>query len=320
MKEYASITYTDSRGNVFDLMAQDIRWINSATGFHEYEWVPESTTRRFGERLRAWSKKAKEFTVTLIFEGSEDDRANMLNTFHDALEYDIINFVPGVLQWEEYSIKCYGRSSKTSPVSKSELAGATANEVIFYAPNPFWTKMLEYKEYDAQDNNHIDSYIIDGATPLSANWLSDTIISLPISSQSIFQKDSDTRNRNDVPYHQTVYLCDYSVTDNYVTFRFESTITNDSTTDSITYRTIRYGIGMPISQSTSAQDRTLGPGARMKWAPTNQNQTVERGDYDQTKTYKVTYGFGTSDYINFQVVIPGKWNYEAGDPLIPQVG
>lgn len=173
MKEYAEITYTDSRGNVFDLMARDIHWINSVTGFHEYEWEPEATQKRFGERLRSWKKKAREFTVTLIFQGTDNERAQMLNDFHEALEYDIFKFSPGVLKWEEYSIKCFGRSSKTSPVNSNEYALATANEVIFYASNPFWTKLLEFKTYSDSDNNHRDAYINGLGTPYTRNWFLD---------------------------------------------------------------------------------------------------------------------------------------------------
>lgn len=172
MKEFATITYTDSRGNIFDLMAHDVRWLSSAEGFHSYEWEPEVSERRFGDRLRAWKKDAKRLTLTFIFTGSDDERARMLNEFHDALEYDITVASPGTLTWEEYSIKGFGISSKTSPISRSEMFNATGNEITFYCPNPFWIKTLEYKEYAESDSQYIDAYIVAGATAYSVGWLS----------------------------------------------------------------------------------------------------------------------------------------------------
>ena len=191
MKDYASITYTDSRGNVFDLMAHDIHWINTAEGFHSYEWEPESTDRRFGERLRAWKKSKKELSITLVVSGTEYERAHFLNELHDAFEYDITVFEPGTITWEEYFIKAYCISSSTSPVSKSDYAMATANELTFYCANPFWTKMLEYKEYLPTDTQRIDAYVV-GLIPYSSTWLSETPSGEPLSPQRNFIYDVKT--------------------------------------------------------------------------------------------------------------------------------
>ena len=186
MKDFATITYTDSRGNVFDLMAHDIHWINSADGFHSYEWEPESTEKRFGEKLRSWKKKAKNLNMTIIFYGSDNERVKMLNEFHDSLEYDITKFSPGTITWEEYSIQGYCISSKTAPVSKSELFNATGNEITFYCPNPFWVKMLEYKEYASTDSQYIDVYIVPGSIPYTAGWFSEEEHGTPLTPQANF--------------------------------------------------------------------------------------------------------------------------------------
>lgn len=185
MKEFASIKYTDSRGNVFDLMAHDVRWINSAEGFHSYEWEPEVSERRFGDRFRAWKKDAKELDLTIIFNGPYRQRAQMLNEFHDALEYDITVASPGIITWEEYSIKGYCISSKTVPVDPTELLDATGNEIKFYCPDPFWVKMLEYKEYKPSDSPYIDVYIV-GPTPYAESWFSEEEHGAPLTPQSNF--------------------------------------------------------------------------------------------------------------------------------------
>ena len=185
MKDFASITYTDSRGNVFDLMAHDIRWINSEEGFHSYEWEPEATERRFGDRFRAWKKKAKELTFTIIFQGSDSERANLLNEFHDALEYDITVASPGTITWEDYSIKGYCTSSKVGPIEESDLIDATGNEITFYCPNPFWVKMLEYKEYKQNDSQDINVYIV-GPNSYADNWFSEEEHGAPLIPQANF--------------------------------------------------------------------------------------------------------------------------------------
>ena len=144
----ANVVYEDSRGNSFDLMVKDTMRIKTAS-FHEYEWTKEVTDKRFGERLRAWGKDAKQYPVTILFEGS--NREELLNTFHDALEYDLINMSPGTLHWNDYYIECYGISSKTYPDSNDKLA--TANDVVFYCPSPWWKTVFFNATISPEDSS-----------------------------------------------------------------------------------------------------------------------------------------------------------------------
>jgi len=152
MRGKANISYTDSRGNVFDLMIDSFRRITTAN-FHNYSWQKESTETRFGEKLRAWKKAAAQYDVTIYFDG--DKKEKHLNDFHDALEYDIVYNQPGTLTWEDYSIECYGISSKTYPAADA-VNSPTANDVTFYCPSPWWTKTSLITSYDIGNIDDID--------------------------------------------------------------------------------------------------------------------------------------------------------------------
>lgn len=168
MKKQADISYTDSRGNVFDLMVDDVRRITSAN-FHKYEWQKEVTEKRFGEILRGWKKTSPEYEVVILFTGTEEQRVNALNSFHDALEFDIKNATPGTLKWNDYYIKAFGVSSITEPAQ--DYADATANQINFYCPDPWWKKVTQYSFVDLLPEE-IEAYILDGSEEFSRNWLS----------------------------------------------------------------------------------------------------------------------------------------------------
>lgn len=155
MREKANISYVDSRGNIYDLMVDGLRRINKAN-FHEYSWTADSTESRFGEVVRAWKKEAARYAVTIYFEGN--NREKLLNDFHESLEYDIVNDEPGTLIWNEYSINCYGISSKTYPAEES-VNTYTANDVTFYCPKPWWTKVTSYYSFGSNDMRIQDVYI-----------------------------------------------------------------------------------------------------------------------------------------------------------------
>lgn len=172
MRGKALITYTDSRDNVFDLMTDGVRRINKAS-FHEYSWDKDVTDTRFGEKLRAWKKSAAQYSVTIYFDG--DKREKNLNEFHDALEYDIINNEPGTLRWEDYTIECFGISSKTYP-AEEKFGSATANDVVFYCPYPFWKKTQLFRSYRTTDRPEMDVYLVSDNPFTFTNAQGQTVI------------------------------------------------------------------------------------------------------------------------------------------------
>lgn len=155
MKGKAAISYTDSRGNVFDLMSDGIRRVKSAS-FHEFSWDREVGSKRFGEKIYAFKKSAAQYSATIYFDGPE--REKNLNSFHDAIEYDIIRNEPGTLRWEDYTIECFVVQSKTYPADE-KFGAPAANDVVFYCPDPFWKKVQSYSSYTANDRPVIEVYM-----------------------------------------------------------------------------------------------------------------------------------------------------------------
>lgn len=177
MSEYANITYTDSLGNEYDLMVDNFRRIYSAN-FHNYSWTKETSKTRFGEKIRSWGKDAQQYQVTILFD-SGSPRAQMLNNFHDSLEYDIVNNTPGILTWDDYYIPCYGISSKTYP-AETKTNADTANDVTFYCPSPWWYKVTLFQSYVPNENINVSVYTRN-VTPFTREWLSLTPNGDPIS-------------------------------------------------------------------------------------------------------------------------------------------
>lgn len=180
-KQKADITYTDSRGNVWDLMVDEISEMPegrkyagriTSANFHTYQWQKEATEKRFGEELRAWKKDAKTFEVVSIFQGDESLRAVALNSFHDALEYDIKNFEPGHLRWEDYTIDVYGIEVTTEP--SDEFINTTANKIVFYAPNPVWYKINDTFHFDSRNAAIKLAFIRTYGSEFLSTWLSET--------------------------------------------------------------------------------------------------------------------------------------------------
>lgn len=170
----AYVSYTDSRGNIFDLMVDDSKRIQTAN-FHEYSWDKDVIESQFGEKLKAWKKDALNLEVTIIFDGL--DREKDLNDFHDALEYDIFNNSPGRLRWgsetNNYYIDCYGISSKTYP-TEEKTNTSTSNDVTFYCPSPWWKKETVLSSFSRFSLEEQKVYIVPSATPFSSGWLSTT--------------------------------------------------------------------------------------------------------------------------------------------------
>lgn len=132
---------------IFDLMIDDFR-IKEAN-FHTFEWQKTATEKRYGESVKAFTKQAATYETTLMLQGSEQYRKDILNKFHNAIEADVINGSPGRIYWEGYYIECYILSSETSP-EEGQSPFVTNNKLSIYCPYPFWTKLVD-TDYHAKD-------------------------------------------------------------------------------------------------------------------------------------------------------------------------
>ena len=132
---------------IFDLMIDDFR-IKEAN-FHTFEWQKTATEKRYGESVKAFTKQAATYETTLMLQGSEQYRKDILNKFHNAIEADVINSSPGRIYWEGYYIECYILSSETTP-AEGQSPFVTDNKLSIYCPYPFWTKLVD-TDYHAKD-------------------------------------------------------------------------------------------------------------------------------------------------------------------------
>ena len=128
------LTYTNSKGDTFDLLSNGLRVKDG--NFHNYAWQPQTVSALLGESVKGFGKKALHYSTTLAFRGSDQQRRADLNAFRAATETDIISMTPGKLQWQEDYIQCYIVASSTYP--SDDTPTMTLDEVDIYAPYPFW--------------------------------------------------------------------------------------------------------------------------------------------------------------------------------------
>ena len=130
-----NITYTSSDGTEFDLMA-DMSFRLKKAQFHNFEFQPDVTALQFGERVERWRQGAATYAAQILFKGPRSARMAALDTFHKAIERDIICKSPGILTWGNSYISAYIRSSGTYPGESNDTE--TYNDVEIYCPSPAW--------------------------------------------------------------------------------------------------------------------------------------------------------------------------------------
>ena len=130
-----NLQYKASSGNVYNLKADGIR--TKEANYHAWSWGVNGTTLQFGNRISDFTRKPAQYETRLILSGSYAQRKQMLETLHDDFELDVRNKTPGRVIWGDYYLDCYVTDSSTFPDENSVW---TDNDVVFYAPYPFWIK------------------------------------------------------------------------------------------------------------------------------------------------------------------------------------
>lgn len=154
MAEIIDVTYTASDSTVFHLQAEKLTRIKTAN-FHNWTYEPETMDRRFGGRVIGWKKFPAAYQTQLYFGGAIEDRKELIDRFHTKIERDIRALKPGRVQWLNWYIDCYIRSSSTYP----DDSGYTVNDIEIYVPHPFWIKARDY------------SFARQERDPASEEWL-----------------------------------------------------------------------------------------------------------------------------------------------------
>lgn len=134
--------YIASSGNVYNMKADGIR--TKKANYHKWKWGVNGTALQYGLRVSDFTMKPAEYETTLIFEGSYNDRKELIEALHEDFELDVRTMRPGRIIWGDYYIDCFVISSSTEPNAQLDLW--TDNTVKLYCPHPFWIKE-ETKEF-----------------------------------------------------------------------------------------------------------------------------------------------------------------------------
>lgn len=130
-----NVTYTSSRGKVFNLLSFDSAKLEKAN-FNSYTWGKEVVSRQFGEIVNRFTKSAQSFDCTFKFKGAPSARRALIEAFNFESEYDICHNAVGRITWGNCYIEGYWMSADTQPEEDGKTY--TVLKKTFYAPFPFW--------------------------------------------------------------------------------------------------------------------------------------------------------------------------------------
>lgn len=134
------IQYINSKGVSFDLECDSVRISNG--NFHKIEWKTEVEELKLGARIKQFVKDPAVYDITLHLRGNLEERKKLLDSMHDAAEYDIWSKCPGRVYFGDFYIECYILASDTH--KSSEVSYRTDKVISIYCPYPFWIKEESY--------------------------------------------------------------------------------------------------------------------------------------------------------------------------------
>lgn len=128
------VFYKCGRGEIYDM--QGARLTVSSGGVHSYSWEPVAISRRFGENLREFDKKAVTYSLTFTIRGSREERKDMINRMISTFDRDVSLLLPGRIYYNAAYIEGYVTKLE---VKNNKLSFFSDCEVDVYCPYPFWT-------------------------------------------------------------------------------------------------------------------------------------------------------------------------------------
>ena len=147
-----TLTYINSQGQTFDFFASNIYRVKKAN-FHRYAWKYSGIEQQFGVSVSQFQKDPYEYDAVISVKGTLEERKAFLNAFHEAAAYDVINRSVGKLWWNDFYLECFITSTSTYP---SEEDSSTINEIVIFAPYPFWVQTISKEFYLAQGETSSD--------------------------------------------------------------------------------------------------------------------------------------------------------------------
>lgn len=170
-----NMNYIASSGRIYPLNA---RILTREANYHTWEFSPQATKLKAGERVSYFRKPAASYKTAFIVRGSATQRRAILTALHDEFENDVRNNQPGRITFGNWYADCFIVSSATAPYS--DATHWTENTIEIYVPSGMWFKE-ETKHFDeiAQsasaylDYNFDYEYEYMSPTVGSATWITD---------------------------------------------------------------------------------------------------------------------------------------------------
>jgi hypothetical protein len=154
-----NVTYTSSRGKVFDLLSFDSAKLEKAE-FNKYSWGKEVVARQFGEIVNRFTKTAQSYDCTFKFKGTPSVRRDLIEAFNFESEFDVCHMKMGRITWGDCYIEGYWLVADTTP--EEDGKNYTTLKKTFYAPYPFWIKeqVIEiYPNIEGQESETSKGYV-----------------------------------------------------------------------------------------------------------------------------------------------------------------
>ena len=134
-----TVKYVGSAGDEFDLL--NFRNRLQDANFHAYEWNYTEVKKKRKSEITEFTRSAKIYDATIVFQGSYEDRVSELEKFTNISERDILNETPGKIWFGEYYAKAFVVAASTYPGDEPNW---TIKEVAFLCPSPFWVREHRY--------------------------------------------------------------------------------------------------------------------------------------------------------------------------------
>lgn len=126
------VTYISSAGNTYQLHTKD-GVLHKRLPFRSWSWKVRGTDLEQGVRVSGFTRAAAQYKSELLFFGTKEEQAELVNDLHDDFEGDLRRVQTGRIIVEDQYIDCF-----VIGVDARYKDGCTTDNIQIYAPYPFW--------------------------------------------------------------------------------------------------------------------------------------------------------------------------------------
>lgn len=171
-----NISYIASSGNIYNLTT---RVMTRTASYHAWEFEPQATELRYGERVSAFTKKASTYQTTLLVRGGKIQRMAVLTALHDDFENDVRHMTPGRIIYGDWYCDCYIIASQTTP--DKDYSTWTENTITIYVPSGFWVR---------EETRHFSAPVPEASEYLEYSFDYEYDYTPPAAAQTVWETDS----------------------------------------------------------------------------------------------------------------------------------